>query len=261
MWRDVLRNLRIVIYFLLIATVLVLSCKVSCGPLADSVHSNFHNPYFVLSSNCERAIYDNKPDRVLKLSNKYEKLELRDFVKRKEDPSLRVWEGYRGYPYYRALAHEASGDYENALKYLRFYWELPDLGDSDSDDRPFAYDYSDSFYWLVEGRIRYKMGDQENAFFAYCLGLTRTEFPIESSAYWGRFWRQITLDSEQYGKNPLSCFDGYSDFLKFVDGEYQKLECPEKYRETVEIFHALKNGKTFHQYLDDKKREHKSEET
>ena len=102
MWRDVLRNLRIVIYFLLIATVLVLSCKVTCGPVADSLHSYFHNPYCVLSSNCERAIYDNKPDLVLKLSNKYEKLELRDFLKRKEDPSLRVWEGYRGDSYYRA---------------------------------------------------------------------------------------------------------------------------------------------------------------
>ena len=106
------KNYRRVIFWLLIATAPVLSYKFG----ADSVHSGSHDPYDAITNDCERAVYENKPDVVFKLSNQYEKTELKEFLKRKEDPSLRVWDDYRGYPYYRALAYEASGDYKGAFE-------------------------------------------------------------------------------------------------------------------------------------------------
>lgn len=272
------KNYRRVIFWLLIATALILSYKFG----ADSVRSGSHDPYDAIADDCERAVYENKPDVVFKLSNQCEKTELKEFLKRKEDPSLRVWDDYRGYPYYRALAYEASGDYKSALKYLRFYWVFPDseVGSNASDDlldvstpivgdgymyrffsdsdpsntvgaAPFLYDYSDSFYWLVEGRIRFKLGDRKTAFLDYCAYIDE-DFVLSNSPNPEEFRNLITLKSVR-GENPLSCFDSYSAFLKFVDEEYQNLDRPvkfkEKFKKNVEIFHAFENEETLNQYL------------
>ncbi len=61
-----LKNLRCFVFCLLIATALILSYKFG----ADSVRSGSHDPYDAIADDCERAVYENKPDVVFRASLK-----------------------------------------------------------------------------------------------------------------------------------------------------------------------------------------------
>ena len=177
-----------------------------------------HDVFGELAAKCRKDIDDGNADEALALAQ--------EGWRRFRNDSDHFYRGE--FSFLLPNAYELAGDYDNALKY-------------------YSQVTSDSIYIslsAVRARVNYKRGALEEAFRDYCFYLRefqefrRVKRDDPFDAVNQGLLRETIRGSVGYSVDRLSAFADYSEFLAFMEDEFERLGRPAEYEEAMNRFRS-----------------------